>query len=93
VLFAPRASSVTEMSAQSRRIFSAAAERGLHLAVAELPVTLFADLPPNVHKDRQTLTALRSVLLKPEHLDWIDRIWAILHATRTASTGKASNAT
>jgi tyrosine decarboxylase / aspartate 1-decarboxylase len=93
VVFAPRASSVTEMSAQSRGIFSAAAERGLHLAVAELPVALFADLPPNVHKDRQTLTALRSVLMKPEHLDWIDRIWAILYAARTASTGKASKAT
>ena len=92
VVFAPRGSSVTEMSAESRRIFSAAAELGLHLAVAELPLALFADLPPKIHKDRQTLTALRSVLMKPEHLDWIDRIWAILHAARTASTGKASNA-
>jgi tyrosine decarboxylase / aspartate 1-decarboxylase len=92
VVFAPPASSVTEMSAQSRRIFSAAAERGLHLAAAELPVALFADLPAGVHKDRETLTALRSVLMKPEHLDWIDRIWTILQAASSASTSKASNA-
>jgi tyrosine decarboxylase/aspartate 1-decarboxylase len=92
VVFAPRASSVTEMSAQSRRIFSAAADRGLHLAVAELPVELFADLPAGIHKDRETLTAVRSVLMKPEHLDWIDQIWTILQAARRASTSKASNA-
>jgi tyrosine decarboxylase/aspartate 1-decarboxylase len=92
IVFAPRASSVTEMSDQSRRIFSAAAERGLHLAVAELPVALFAALPADVHRDRETLTALRSVLMKPEHLDWIDRIWAILQAARRASTSKVSNA-
>src|SRR5580704_13675562 len=36
VIFAPRAKSVSEASALSRRIFDAAARRNLHLAVAEL---------------------------------------------------------
>jgi hypothetical protein len=28
--------------------------------------------------DRPTITSLRSVLMKPEHADWIDRIWDLL---------------
>jgi tyrosine decarboxylase/aspartate 1-decarboxylase len=91
VVFAPRASSVQEMSAMSRKIFSAAADDGLHLAVAELPVGLFEDLSKRAQGDRQTLTALRSVLMKPEHLDWIDRIWAILEIAAVKSCRAAAN--
>jgi tyrosine decarboxylase/aspartate 1-decarboxylase len=88
VVFAPRGPSVREISAMSRKIFSTAAHDGLHLAVAELPAALFDDLGP-VQRDRETLTSLRSVLMKPEHLDWIDRIWAILQT----ATVKSCNAT
>ena len=84
VTFAPRAPSLNEISARSRQIFASAAERGLHLAVAELPACLFADLPPNIRADRETLTVLRSVLMKPEHGDWINQIWELL---RSASAG------
>jgi tyrosine decarboxylase/aspartate 1-decarboxylase len=85
VVFAPRAASVSEMSAKSRAIFAAAAERGLHLAVVELHVSFFSSLEPGVHRDRETMTCLRSVLMKPEHLDWIDRIWQILASAADAS--------
>jgi len=85
VVFAPRAGSVSEMSAKSRAIFTAAAQRGLHLAVAKLPVSFFSSLEPGVQRDRETLTCLRSVLMKPEHLDWIDRIWQILAIAAEAS--------
>jgi tyrosine decarboxylase / aspartate 1-decarboxylase len=85
VVFAPRAASVSEMSAKSRLIFAAAAERGLHLAVAELPVSFFSSLEPSVRSDCETVTCLRSVLMKPEHLDWIDRIWQILASAVEAS--------
>jgi hypothetical protein len=78
VAFAPRASGVAEMSALSRKIFAAAAERDLHLALAELPIAFFQDLPDDPEKERRTLTSLRSVLMKPDHLDWIDRIWEII---------------
>ena len=78
VVLAPRAASITEISSKSRSIFSAAAQRGLHLAVAELPVSFFNSLEAGVRRDRETLTCLRSVLMKPEHLDWIDSIWQIL---------------
>jgi len=78
VVFAPKGPSLTEISAKSRAIFAAAAQRGLHLAVAELPVAFFGSLGPAVRRDRETVTCLRSVLMKPEHLDWIDRIWELL---------------
>ncbi|MCU1240618.1 MAG: PLP-dependent enzyme glutamate decarboxylase [Candidatus Acidoferrum typicum] len=85
VVFAPQAASISEISAQSRSIFAAAAQRGLHLAVADLPVTLFSLLPHSVRRDRETITCLRSVLMKPEHLDWIDRIWEILMSATDAT--------
>jgi glutamate/tyrosine decarboxylase-like PLP-dependent enzyme len=78
VVFAPRASSVSESSKLSRRIFNAAARRNLHLAVAELPLKFFAANLGEVRQDRSTITCLRSVLMKPEHLAWIGRIWEIL---------------
>jgi len=80
VVFAPRATSISEISAKSRAIFAAAAQCGLHVAVAELPVNFFSSLQPGVRLDRETVTCLRSVLMKPEHLDWVDRIWQILVA-------------
>ena len=78
VVFAPSAAGISEISKKSRAIFAAAAERGLHLAVADLPVAFFPSLPAGVQRDRETVTCLRSVLMKPEHLDWVDRIWEIL---------------
>jgi tyrosine decarboxylase/aspartate 1-decarboxylase len=90
VVFAPRAASVVEMSTLSRKIFAAAAERGLHLAVAELPVTFFASLGAKVPRNRDTLTTLRSVLMKPEHLDWVDRIWEILRIATEESCRSAA---
>jgi glutamate/tyrosine decarboxylase-like PLP-dependent enzyme len=85
VVFAPIAASLSVISARSRAIFSAAAERGLHLALADLPLGFFPSLPATVQRDRETLTCLRSVLMKPDHLDWIDRIWQILAIATDAS--------
>ena len=80
VVFAPRAESVSKSSELSRQIFDAAARRNLHLAVAELPVEFFADSLGAMKQDRTTLTCLRSVLMKPEHREWLDRIWHALSA-------------
>jgi tyrosine decarboxylase / aspartate 1-decarboxylase len=55
------------------RIFEQAAHRNLHLAMARLPGSFFG-LPED------EVLALRSVLMKPEHEAWIDRIWEILNA-------------
>jgi tyrosine decarboxylase / aspartate 1-decarboxylase len=77
LVFVPRGESLSEISEKSRRIFEAAAREQLHLAVAELPVHFWRDL--RQENDRRTVTCLRSVLMKPEHLDWIDTILAKLH--------------
>jgi glutamate/tyrosine decarboxylase-like PLP-dependent enzyme len=78
VVFAPRAATVTEASALSRKVFEGAARRDLHLAVAELPVRFWEANLGTTKRDRETLTCLRSVLMKPEHLDWVERIWDLL---------------
>jgi glutamate/tyrosine decarboxylase-like PLP-dependent enzyme len=78
VVFAARAASVSEASERSRKIFEAAARRNLHLAVAELPVEFFEGNLQGMKKDRVSLTCLRSVLMKPEHKEWVGRIWEIL---------------
>jgi glutamate/tyrosine decarboxylase-like PLP-dependent enzyme len=91
VIFAPRAASISESSSLSRRIFDAAAARNLHLAIAELPVAFFAGNLDRVKEDREKVTCLRSVLMKPEHREWIPRIWAILsEATDEALQASAS---
>jgi len=78
VVFAPRAASVSEASFLSRKIFEAAAKRDLHLAVAELPALFWQGNLGATKRDRETITCLRSVLMKPEHLDWVERIWDLL---------------
>ncbi len=78
VVFFPRAESASEASILSRKMFEAAAKRNLHLAVAELPIHFWEANLGAMKRDRETLTCLRSVLMKPEHLDWIPRIWELL---------------
>lgn len=92
VIFAPKANSVSEASALSRQIFEAAARRNLHLAVAELPVEFWAEHLQGMKRDKTTLTCLRSVLMKPEHLEWIPRIWEELTAA-TSEVLAAKNST
>ena len=88
VVFAPRAGSVSEASNRSRKIFEAAARRNLHLAVAELPVAFFDANLGGMKRDRKTLTCLRSVLMKPEHKEWVGRIWEILSEATVECLGR-----
>lgn len=78
VVWAPRAASVAEISALSQRIFDAAAKQNLHLALIRLPLRFFAAQHNGASGAGDTVLCLRSVLMKPEHRDWLDRIWAIL---------------
>jgi glutamate/tyrosine decarboxylase-like PLP-dependent enzyme len=72
VVWAPRAASAAEASALSRRIFEQAATGGLHLALIDLPVTLF---PAGTYSDNlKHVLCLRSVLMKPEHASWISEM-------------------
>ena len=81
VVWAPRASSVSAASKLARKVFVKAASHNLHLALATLPVDFFDLKTARMKRDAETITCLRSVLMKPEHLKWMDRIWAILDRT------------
>src|SRR5436853_712317 len=94
VVFAPRGESVSESSEMSRKIFEAAAKGNLHLAVAELPVHFWEKDLGLMKRDLDRLTCLRSVLMKPEHYDWVERIWELLSEAasevfRTSAGGRA----
>jgi tyrosine decarboxylase / aspartate 1-decarboxylase len=94
LVFAPRAKTVSEMSRLSRMVFELAAKNGLHLAVAELPASFIGrEVGTEVPRDRETVTLLRSVLMKPEHLEWVERIWEILQTARAEASQSASRHT
>jgi tyrosine decarboxylase/aspartate 1-decarboxylase len=88
VFWAVRAATPEASSALAQRIFDEAARRDLHLALAKLPMRLF---PQNSWPDspqtgsQTTVTCLRSVLMKPEHLLWLDQIGQRLDAATVAS--------
>jgi glutamate/tyrosine decarboxylase-like PLP-dependent enzyme len=73
VVWAVRAGNVDEASLQAKEVFDRAAEDGLHLALAHLPARFFAGAGWAEAGD--TVTCLRSVLMKPEHLAWVEEIW------------------
>jgi glutamate/tyrosine decarboxylase-like PLP-dependent enzyme len=59
-----------EISTRTKAVFDACARRGLHLALVQLPGSWFGRTGSGEH-----MTCLRSVLMKPEHEAWLDRIW------------------
>jgi len=74
VVYAVRAPDTAEAGQRARRVFSRAADKDLHLAMMELPVELVCAHVPALKANTETVTCLRSVLMKPEHNDWLDRI-------------------
>ena len=78
VIWMPTGKSAREISRRSQEIFKACAAQNLHLALADMPRELFVDIAPEINWDRDRVTCLRSCLMKPEHLDWMDRIWTII---------------
>jgi len=82
VVWAPKASTAGKISKLTEQVFNAAAEKGLHLAMAKFPRALLESRWEEVHWDQDHVTCLRSCLMKPEHLEWIDRIWETLDSVR-----------
>jgi tyrosine decarboxylase / aspartate 1-decarboxylase len=80
VVWAPRAATVRIASELSKRIFTAAAKRGLHLALIRLPLSYFPVLAADSLDRQDTVLCLRSVLMKPEHREWLSQILPILNA-------------
>jgi tyrosine decarboxylase / aspartate 1-decarboxylase len=78
LVWAVRAGTVAASSRIAQQIFAAAAQENLHLALAQLPSKFF---PPGSWPDQHQqafVTCLRSVLMKPEHLGWLEAIWSRL---------------
>jgi tyrosine decarboxylase / aspartate 1-decarboxylase len=88
VVWAPRAKTVAEISALSQRIFDAAAKQNLHLALIRVPTKFFSGQNNLTGAATDTVLCLRSVLMKPEHRDWLDRIYAILSRVANSVVGK-----
>ncbi|HUB18055.1 MAG TPA: aminotransferase class I/II-fold pyridoxal phosphate-dependent enzyme [Acidobacteriaceae bacterium] len=78
VTWTVRAPSVEESSRRAQEVFDRAAQEGLHLALAHLPARFFAGAEWADGGGSATVTCLRSVLMKPEHLAWVEEIGARL---------------
>ncbi len=77
VVWKAAAETAGQASERAQQVFDRCAERDLHLALVQLPQSWFG--PPTGAK-AGAVTCLRSVLMKPEHEAWLDRIWERLSA-------------
>ncbi|MGO9325254.1 MAG: pyridoxal phosphate-dependent decarboxylase family protein [Terracidiphilus sp.] len=87
VVWALHAADLRKASEQSRSVFDACAQRGLHLALVQLPRSWFG--PRDGAKNEMgTVTCLRSVLMKPEHEAWTGEIWERLSSATGEVMGR-----
>lgn len=90
VVWAVRARSAQESSVAARRVFEAAAERDLHVALARLPRVMAEPAAPVSQWDAEDLLCLRACAMKPDHRNWIEEIVARLHAAADIALGQTS---
>jgi hypothetical protein len=81
IVWTIRAGKASEASRLNHAVFEASAAANLHLAKANLPKELFEGCWGNFNWDQDYITCLRSVLMKPESLEWINGIWATFSET------------
>lgn len=77
LVWAIRAPHRAQASELAQKIFDSAAQEDLHLALAHLPAGFFPGWAEE-ESPAGTVTCLRSVLMKPEHFDWVEEIWSRL---------------
>lgn len=88
VFWTARSRTPAESSARARQVFEEARRRDLFLALAELPARMFpVGSWPAEPAHGETVTCLRSVLMKPEHKAWLDEIWSRLGSAASAVFG------
>jgi tyrosine decarboxylase / aspartate 1-decarboxylase len=80
VVCALQGSSLEASSRVAQQVFDRAAQRDLHLALVHLPVAFFGEKHWRGANSSDKVTCLRSVLMKPEHDEWIGEIWQRLVA-------------
>ncbi len=82
VVWKLEAPGLEESSRLAQETFVACAARQLHLALVQLPQSWFGAIGASNQYSGGYVTCLRSVLMKPEHQEWLDAIWDKLTATR-----------
>lgn len=87
VVWAVKSQSASESSRLAKEIFKVAEQENLYLALINLPKQLFLETGEEINGEQESITCLRSCLMKPEHLDWIDQIWQTLDAVTTKVLG------
>ena len=78
VVWTPAGRTAGEISERSESMFRAAAAEDLHLATLRYPASLLRQSWADVDFDQDHVLCLRSCLMKPEHREWVDRIWSVL---------------
>lgn len=78
----------SEASRLSDVLFTEAASASIHMAKANLPKSLFVQHWLDLKWDQDFVTCLRTCLMKPEHLDWMDHIWKALDVTTQIVLGR-----
>lgn len=91
LVWAMKARTLEESSRLAARVFELTADEGLHLALAQVPIRFFeSGVWPGASPDDK-VTCLRSVLMKPEHLDWVDAIWEKLSCAASKAVRSPGN--
>jgi glutamate/tyrosine decarboxylase-like PLP-dependent enzyme len=85
VVWKGRAAGAGQAADWAQRTFDRCAASGLHLALVQLPLFWFEG---NGISSTEIVPCLRSVLMKPEHLDWVGRIWERLSTASGQAWGE-----
>jgi len=79
VIWSPKGKTGSEISAKSRQLFTKAEEKNIYLALFQYPSQSLKEVWPDVDLDTPYVTCLRSCLMKPEHENWVDKIWETIN--------------
>ncbi len=78
VVYCVDAGDAIAASEKATAVFNDAAKKNLHLALVKIPSSVVSHYWPELTINADNVVCLRSCLMKPEHLDWVDEISAIL---------------
>lgn len=78
VVWAVQADSLSAASTLAKAVFEECAKHDLHLALIDVAASRLDQRFAHMIQDSDSLTCLRSCLMKPEHLAWVPRIFELL---------------
>ena len=89
VVWKLKAGTLEQSSQLAQDVFAACSALDLHLALVQLPLSWFVPAGADASgAEAGLVTCLRSVLMKPEHQAWLDRIWERFTAACADTLGK-----